>query len=173
MSKILMVIAPQKFRDEEFLYPKEVFEKHDFTVKVASLEKEESVGVQGTKVMVDMKVEEVNIDDFVAVVFVGGEGILDYLEDPRLTGLARDFFFNQEKIVAAICAAPGILAYAGILKGKRATSYSGVRDILEKSGAIFMEKGVVVDGTVVTADGPASAKQFGETVVDEINKKLY
>jgi protease I len=68
-------------------------------------------------------------------------------------------------ILAAICAAPSILANAGLLKGKTATSFPDEGENLKAKGANFTGQGLEIDGRIITADGPAHAKQFGEAIV--------
>jgi 4-methyl-5(b-hydroxyethyl)-thiazole monophosphate biosynthesis len=72
--------------------------------------------------------------------------------------------FELGKIVAAICAAPSVLAKAGILKGKKATIYPGMESAL--TGAKHINERVVVDGKLVTSQGPGTALEFGITVVE-------
>ncbi len=68
--------------------------------------------------------------------------------------------------VAAICAAPMVLGGVGLLEGKRATCYPGFEQYLE--GATFVDEPVVVDGSTITANGPASSLMFAYTLVEHI-----
>jgi protease I len=76
-------------------------------------------------------------------------------------------------VLAAICWAPTILAKAGLLKGKKATVWVGpdaeyakdTSEVLGDFGAEYVGKGCVVDGKVVTADGPATAKEMAQEIV--------
>jgi len=83
--------------------------------------------------------------------------------------LARDF--NQEnKLVSAICIAPVLLAKSKLLENKRATVWSSPLDksaikILKENGSIYVDQPVVVDGKIITANGPEAAKDFGEAIV--------
>ena len=75
--------------------------------------------------------------------------------------------FRAEKIVSAICISPVVLARAGILKGKKATVFpdsEGIRE-LKKAGAIYIQKSVVVDGKVVTGDGPDAASRSAQEII--------
>ena len=69
------------------------------------------------------------------------------------------------KLVASICSAGGILANAGILKGRKATVFPAEIALIKSKGAVYTDTGVVVDGNLVTADGPEHAKIFGEAIV--------
>jgi len=166
-KKILLFIAQHNFRDEEYFHPKEVFVREGAEVKTMSFQPGKCFGSEGGQAEADYGLEDKMEERlFDALVFVGGSGMADYLNDPRLTGLARDFYYaGHNKVLAAICISPAILANAGLLNGKKATSWSGVREILEKKGAFFQEKDVVVDGNIITANGPLAASHFGEEII--------
>ena len=166
-DKILMVIAPKDFRDPEYNEPRKVFEEAGAEVKVASIQGGVAIGAEGTEVNIGLTVGEVRVEDFDAVVFVGGPGMAQIIGDETLQILASEFFAAW-KITSAICVAPAILAQAGVLKGKKATAWSGVQDVLENGGASFSPQPVVVDGKIITADGPAAAREFGEEIIEAL-----
>jgi protease I len=160
-----MVIAQNGFRDEEFFEPRDVLIKSGIEVRVASEEVGMARGKLGGMVMPDLTVGEVGVDDFAAVIFVGGPGTVVYLDDPAAHKLAKDFF-AAGKIVAAICMAPSILANAGLLNGKKATAFPNEKANLVTRGAKFTGAAVEVDGKIITACGPEAAKEFGEKIVE-------
>jgi len=162
--KLLMVIAQERFRDEEFFEPKQIFEKKNFLITVASQKKGVAVSKLGVKVNVDNSLHDVVVSQYDAVVFVGGRGAHVYFDDPVAHAVANSFV-QQKKIVGAICAAPSILANAGLLKGKKATCTPDQKENLKANGAKVLEQDVVVDGKFITADGPKAATKFGETIV--------
>ena len=165
-----MVIAPEQFRDEEYAEPREVFEKSGIEVVVVSTRLGKAVGKLGLEVPVDKRLSDVHADDYDAVIFVGGTGSRIYFDDPEAHRLVREAE-TSERIIGAICAAPGTLAKTGLLKGKRATSFSGESELLKQGGAIFTGSSVEVDGRVITSDGPRSAKAFGEKIVEMLKTK--
>jgi protease I len=112
----------------------------------------------------DMLLKEVNIQDFDAIIFIGGAGAAEYFDDPVAHKLAKDAYASG-KIVAAICVAPVILARAGLLQGKKATAWESEGDQLRSLGADYTGKPVEVDGKIITAAGPFAAKDFGEAIV--------
>lgn len=164
-KKILMVIAPIDFRDAEYNEPLKVFLANGAEVKTASIQSGTSIGAEGTKVNIDLTVSQVAVEDFDVVVFIGGPGMAQITDDESLQILARKFY-QPGKLTAAICVAPAILAKAGILKGKNATAWLGAQNDLENGGATFLQQSVVVDGKIITADGPTSATQFGEKIIE-------
>lgn len=164
MATVLMVVAPKDFRDEELVEPREVLELHGYDVEIASEKVETAKGKLGEEVDVDTDLHDVDSADLIALVFVGGSGSKKYFTNAKALLLAKEAA-EQGKVVAAICIAPSILANAGVLKGKRATSYPSERANLEAKGATFVEQNVVTDGNVITACGPEAARAFGEAIV--------
>ena len=167
-----MIIAYRNFQDREYSVTKEALENGGMEVKIASNQKGTAAGVFGLKAVVDLPVTEVSPADFNAVVFIGGGGASDYLDNEISYNLIKETV-RQNKILAAICISPVILAKAGVLKNKKATVWWNPLDkepikILEENGAEFIDKNVVSDGKIITANGPAAAKEFGEKIIEMI-----
>ncbi|ACX72635.1 intracellular protease, PfpI family [Methanocaldococcus vulcanius M7] len=169
-KKVLMVIAPKDFRDEELFEPMAVFEANGLKVDVVSTKKGTCIGMLGNKITVNKTINEVNPNEYVAIVIPGGIGSKEYLwNNTELLSLVKKFY-EDHKVVAAICLSPVVLARAGILKGKKATVFPDPEAIeeLKKYGAIYEDKGVVVDGNIITAQSPNYARVFGLEVLKVI-----
>ncbi|MEK6742007.1 MAG: DJ-1/PfpI family protein [Nitrospirota bacterium] len=167
---ILMIIAKNKFRDEEYLEPRKALEDAGAVITVASSSLNMSEGMLGLKVKPDVLIGNVKEEDFDGIVFVGGGGAKEYFDSPVAHALAKAFF-EHGKLTSAICIAPATLANAGVLKGKKATAFPSSVAILKSQGAVVTSKPVVVDGTVVTATGPEAAKQFGQELIRVLGGK--
>ena len=172
MAKIAIIIAFRNFRDEEYFIPKDIFLNSGFEVITASSQKGTAIGGSGGEAEIDKTFDELDISQFDAVVFVGGSGAYKYIEDEKVLETAR-LVAEQGKLLAAICIAPAILAKAGVLQGKKATIWSSVMDrkpvrILEEGGAEYLAKSVVCDGNIITANGPAAAQEFAQTIVQKL-----
>jgi len=165
----VMIIAPKNFRDEELLNTKEVLEKHGVDVIVASKGVSKATGSLGSTVDVDKDITNVKVNDYDAVIFVGGAGTNVYFNDETALGIARDSY-ELGKITAAICIAPVILANAGVLDGKKATVFSSGKDDIMANGADYTGEQVTQDGKVITGNGPAAARSFGELIAKELSK---
>ncbi len=168
MAKVLFVIAKKDFRDIEYFAPKTILESAGHSVKTASNGKagEIAVGADGGEAKIDIDIADVNAENFDAVVFVGGPGALENLDNEQSYRLAREIS-AERKLLAAICVAPVILAKAGVLKNRKATAWTSVSDksaveILKSNKAEFVDEDVVGDGNIITANGPKSAEKFGE-----------
>jgi 4-methyl-5(b-hydroxyethyl)-thiazole monophosphate biosynthesis len=128
-------------------------------VVIAGLQAGAIEGGHGIKVVPDTTIEEIEVEKFDAVILPGGyPGYVNLGNDRRvLDALKRAF--EMGILVAAICGAPSVLAKAGILKGKKATIYPGMET--ELTGAEIVNERVVVDGKIVTSQGPGTAVEFG------------
>jgi len=167
-KKVLMVIARNKFRDEEYLEPRKVLEAAGAVVTVASSSLNSAEGMLGLNVKPDILIGDAKEQDYDGIVFVGGGGAAEYFESPVAHRLAREFF-EHGKLTSAICIAPATLANAGLLKGRRATAFPSSEKALNAHGAIVIKDDVVTDGKIVTAVGPSAAKRFGEKLVDVLS----
>jgi len=172
-KKVLLVIAPKDFRDEELLDTRRVLESAGAVVTVASRTTAESRGMFGARAKPDLALDRTRATDYDAVVFVGGSGSKTYFDDPSAHALAREAA-GAGRLVGAICIAPSILARAGLLRGRKATVWddrgpSGpFAGNLRAGGATFTGEEVVRDGRFVTANGPKAAEKFGRMLVESL-----
>jgi len=162
-KKVLMIVAPTNFRDEEFLKPKEILGDAGASVTIASKGVKVARGMLGASVGVDLDLSKVDVKTYDAVVFVGGTGAEVYFNDSTALKIAKDAY-DQGKVVAAICIAPSILANAGVLDGKSATAFPSEASNLEEKGARYTGDSVTVDGKIITGKGPEAASQFGNEI---------
>jgi protease I len=166
MAKVLMVIAAQGYQDIEYEDPKNVLIKAGHTVTTTSTSKK-AYGGLGGQTEVDLLLDNVNEENFDAIVFVGGPGSHTYFTNITALNLSKKFF-EKGKLTCAICAGPGTLANAGILKDKKATCWDGVSPILTEKGANYTGNSVEKDGNIITANGPGAAKKFGELIAKNL-----
>lgn len=159
-----MVVANNGFRDEEALDPKKILEEAGHEVVISALSSGKAEGVEGAVLDVQVVVDDINVDDYDAVAFIGGADMVSKVNNPSHTGLAKKFF-EAGKLTTAICVAPAILANAGIIEGKNVTSWAGVEDDLKDAGGNFIGGPVVRDELLITATGPSAAAEFGETIL--------
>jgi protease I len=169
-KKILMIIASQNFRDEELLIPKKLFEKEGYSVVIAGTSLKPAKGMLGAVVTPQILIDQVKVDEYDAIVFVGGVGAKEYFGNPLAHKIAKEAV-SKNKILAAICIAPRILAEAGVLKGKKATVWVSEEKILEEKGAHYTGKPVEVDGNIVTGSGPQAAEEFAKIIIKLLKAK--
>ncbi len=174
-KRIAIIVAFRDFRDEEYFETKEVLQEAGAEIVTVSDSIGKAIGKFGGEVEVDLSLRDLEVENFDAIVFIGGPGALAHLDNELSYEIAKSAF-AQDKVVGAICVSPVILAKAGILKGKKATVWSSITErstlkILEKSGAHYLPQAVVVDGKIVTANGPSAAKEFGLQIVELLKEK--
>ena len=163
MAKILMVVAPERFRDEELFLPKEDFEKSGHKTFIASTRIGICTGSRGGNIVADSLLKDIDSEDYDAVVFVGGGGSKIFFNDSDALNIVKEMN-DKGRIVSAICLAPVILANAGVLKGKNATVSGQEAKTIENKGAKYTGPGVTVDGNIVTGNAPKSSKLFGQKI---------
>ena len=174
-KRIAMLIAFKDFKDEEYFVTKDVLANAGGQITTFSDTVGTATGDDGGEAPIDELLNRLVIDDYDAIVFVGGAGMARKIEDPDLQKIARQTI-QAGKVLAAICCAPAILARAGVLKDKKATVWAGILDrslikILKAEGADYQNQPVVIDDNIVTANGPDSAQEFGEAIIDAIRLK--
>ena len=170
--RVALIIAFRGFQDQEYADTKDSLEKNHIEVVIASSSIGEAEGKYGERVKIEKTIEEINVNDFEAIVFIGGPGAQEYVDNKTVHKIAQEAV-KEEKILAAICIAPEILAKAGVLIDKKATVWSSSIDlepiqILEENKAIYSEEDVVIDGKIITANGPMAAKKFGEKIAEAV-----
>ncbi len=168
-KKVLLIIPSKDFRDEEFNVPYNFFASKDIDVLVASNEIGRAKGMNGTNVEVMVSIDELEPNEFDAVILVGGKGAKVFWKDKKLHRFLKNIKKNK-KIIAASYKSPITLAYAGLLKNKRATVWIEDKDILDELGAYFTGASIEVDGNIITTDGPHSTKMFAKEVYKMLNK---
>ena len=168
MKKILILIAPERFRDEEYFIPLDLLSEAGFRVVTTSTVLE-PVSKLGQKAKAGILLEEVRSDDYEALVISGGSGAAVYQQDKKVHALAKSFL-AENKLLAAICISPTILVYAGLLTGKNATVHPNYQDVLKEAGVKYTDDPVTIDGNIITGRDPDSANEFAEAIIDYLNK---
>jgi len=169
-SKVLMIIAPEQWRDEELLEPKRIFQEQGAQVLVACRQLESAKGMLGARCSPDILIKEVHASEYDAFVVVGGLGSPAHLwEDAQLHRILQQAQ-KENKVLGAICLSGAVLARAGLLQNKNATVWACPESLeaLERGKAKYKKDHVVQDGRVITADGPEVAGQFAMLIVKEL-----
>jgi protease I len=165
--KALIFLIPEGFRDEEFSVPKDRLKAAGVSVTVAGLQFGKARGVLGMTATPDILLDEVNVDDYDAFILPGGGGSARHLfNNLKVHSIIKEAY-SKGKVVAAICLSGAVLANAGILGGKNATVFSTPQTlkIFRDAGVKYSDKHVVVDGRIVTADGPEAAEAFADAIL--------
>jgi 4-methyl-5(b-hydroxyethyl)-thiazole monophosphate biosynthesis len=123
---------------------------------------------RGTLLVPDCTLDVAMKESFDMVVLPGGmPGMTNLKDDARIIPLLQKMA-KDGKYICAICAAPAVLAEAGLLKGKTATSYPGFVDRMNLPGTTFSNDPVVKDGRVITSRGPGTAMDFSLELIETL-----
>jgi protease I len=169
-NSILYFLPARYFNEEEFFITKNLLEKNNFKSFTASDARDMCEGTAGKKFKPDLRLENINANNFAGIVLIGGYGAKDYMNNSRLHKILNDFN-KSNKIIAAICIAPIILAAGGLLNGKSATCFPEVKQDLIKPDINYKDLPVVVAKNIITANGPKASFEFAESILVLLNKQ--
>lgn len=165
MASVLIPLA-QGCEELEAVTVIDLLRRAGITVVTAGLDGRPVTASRGTVLVPDTTLDAALDRAYDMVVLPGGQPGADHLDgDERIRGLLQEMA-GAGKYTAAICAAPKVLARAGLLAGKRATSYPGVLQAGSVPGMEFTEQAVVTDGTVITSRGPGTAMDFALQLIE-------
>lgn len=158
------VLLAEGFEEIEFSTIVDILRRAGMDVVIAGLKEGEIAGSHGIRMIPDVPLDRIETSDLDAVVLPGGfPGFMNLSQDERVIKLVKEMH-DEQKYVAAICGAPFVLSQAGILEGKRATIHPGVKEML--TGAHYIDDRVVIDGKIVTSQGPGTAMEFSLKLVE-------
>ena len=165
MKRVLIPLAPG-FEEIEAITVIDILRRAGVTVTVAGTQPGPIVAARQTKHLPDCTLAEVRAEDFDMLVLPGGlPGTMHLRQDPRIRQIIQTML-ARHCLVAAICAAPTVLADAGALTGRVATSHPSVRaELAEKAGRLSDER-VVVDGPIITSQSAGTAMEFAFKLVE-------
>ncbi|UVO51905.1 type 1 glutamine amidotransferase [Sphingomonas sp. SUN019] len=172
-ARILM-LATDGFEDSELFDPRQALLDAGATVTLASIKTDPIQGVKDAArtITPDLTLDQVDTDDFDALVLPGGVGNPDKLRiEERAVEIVAEFM-EDEKIVAAICHAPWLLVEADVVDGRRVTSWPSVRTDLENAGAEVVDEAVVVDGNLITSRKPDDITAFNQAIINALTEEL-
>lgn len=170
---ILFIVAENGFRDEEYFEPKQILEDADFVCEVASTNDIYAKGKLGAIIMPTVSLDLIDLDDYIAIILVGGPGALEMGEDIRVESIIREAF-SKNKLICAICIAPKILAKYGLLKDRTVTCWNCETE-LKNFDLNYVNQSVVIDESkepvIITANNADDAIDFGHEILSYLTKK--
>lgn len=165
MAHVLVPLA-QGCEELEAVTVIDLLRRAGITVDTAGLDGQPVRASRGTVLVPDITLDEALGRDYDMIVLPGGLPGADYLkDDARVIELVRRMA-GQGRYTAAICAAPRVLARAGLLDGRRATSFPGALDVASIPGIEYTDCPVERDGTIITSRGPGTAMDFALELIE-------
>ncbi len=165
MALVLVPLA-KGFEDLEAITITDLMRRAQIDVVTAGLTPGPITGSRGTIVVPDMSLDEALHQSYDMVVLPGGQPGATHLEkDERIQSLVKRMAADN-KVTAAVCAAPKVLAVAGLLEGKRATGFPGTLSADQFPGIDISTDAVVTDGNIVTSRGPGTVMDFTLALIE-------
>ena len=164
------LVATNGFEDSELTKPLEALREHGADVTIIAPESGTITGKQGTEIEVDSSIVDVDAAEFDALLLPGGVQNPDLLRvDESVVDFVREFF-EGGKPVAAICHAPWLLIEAGVVSGRKLTSWPSLKTDLKNAGATWVDEEVVVDQGLVTSRKPDDLPAFCDKMLEEFGE---
>jgi protease I len=173
-GKKVAILATDGFEQSELTEPKRRLEEAGAKVDVIAPKTGKIRGWKftdwGEEVKVDKGLDKASIEDYDALVLPGGVINPDKLRiEPKAVDLVRKFYATG-KPLAAICHGPWLLIEAGVIRGRRATSYKSIRTDMRNAGAEWVDEPVVVDQGLITSRQPDDLEAFSKKIIEEIRE---
>lgn len=170
-GKRVAFLATDMVEQVELTEPWKAVEQAGGTPELISLEEGEIQGFnhydKADTFKVDKTVEEASADDYDALVIPGGVGNPDTMRgDENAVQFVRDFF-EQGKPVGVICHGPWMLVEAGVVRGRKVTSWPTLQTDIRNAGGEWVDEEVVVDNGLVTSRKPDDLPAFNDKIVEE------
>lgn len=170
----ILIMATNGFEQSELFVPLEKLKDAGATVHVATPDGDAIKGWDqddwGKSVDADLKISDVKVDDYIALVLPGGQINPDILRTDKGAVETIRTFVTGGKIVAAICHAPWLLIEADVVKGREMTSYHSIRTDLKNAGANVVDKEVAIDNGIITSRNPDDLETFCSKIIEEVRE---
>lgn len=167
MPRVLIPLA-QGCEELEAVTIIDLLRRAEIEVIVAGLNTDPVKASRGTVLIPEIDLEKVKNETFDMIVLPGGLPGTDNLrDDERIIDILKRHA-SENKTIAAICAAPKVLAHAGLLKGRRATCYPGALNELDLTEINLSDDPIVIDGEIITSRGPGTAMDFALVLIESL-----
>lgn len=167
-GKRVAILAENNYEDRELWCPYYRLQEEGALVHLLGTGAESFISKHGQEVTVDFNVGDVSPEDYVGVVIPGGYAPDAMRRHQPLLEFVRAVF-EQGRIVAYICHAGWVAASAGLVEGRRVTSFASIRDDLINAGAEWVDEAVVRDGNLISSRVPSDLPVFNRTLVDSLS----
>lgn len=166
--KKAVIIVGKGFEDSEFIYPYYRLQEENIKVEVAVAGDETAKGKLGQEAVPTIKCSDLKVDDFDIVVIPGGHEGPDRVRQIKEVLEFVKQMNNQNKLIATICHGSWVTISAGIMKGRKATCYKGMKDDLINSGCEYLDKDVVIDGNFISSPHFRNNHQWMKALIGQL-----
>jgi protease I len=166
-----LIISGDLFEDTELLVPWYRLLEENIGVDIGSIRTGTITGKHGYKVAVHFSLDEIDPSSYDLLILPGGKAPASLRKNETLLGIVRHFF-EENKVVAAICHGPQILVSAGVLTGRKVTCYVSVADELKSAGADYRDEEVVVDQNLISSRVPGDLPYFMREIMKKCRESV-
>jgi protease I len=175
-NKRVAILATEGFEQVELTEPRKALDEAGAQTHVIGLTRDDIKGWKftdwGDSIPVDKTIDSAEIHDYDLLLLPGGVQNPDKLRmNEDAVRFVREFFATG-KPVAAICHAPWTLIEAGVVRGKRMTSWPSLKTDLTNAGAHWVNEQVVIDGNLITSRKPDDIPAFNQRIAEQLAGKL-
>jgi intracellular protease, PfpI family len=170
MKKKILILLENGVEDSEFIYPYYRFQEEGYKVDIAATKgRQQYTGEHGVTFTSDLSVDEVDVNDYDAVIVPGGKAP----DRMRLNDVFAEIISDANQkgmVIAAVCHGPQLLISADVVRGRTMTSWPSVRVDLKNAGATVVDQSSVTDGNIVTSRWPADLPDFCAATINLLHK---
>lgn len=166
--KIAVIIVGKGFEDSEFTYPYYRLQEENIKVEIAVAGDKTVKGKMGQEAVPTIKCSDLKADNFDIVVIPGGHEGPDRVRQVKEVLEFIKEMDNQKKLIATICHGSWVTISAGIMRGKKATCYKGMKDDLINSGCEYLDEDVVIDGNFISSPHFRNNHQWMKALIGQI-----
>ncbi|BBM38896.1 DJ-1 family protein [Leptotrichia hofstadii] len=169
-KKKVAVFLANGFEEIEAVTPIDLLQRAGITVDTVSITKDNLVeSARRMKILADKIIDEIDFSEYDMLILPGGPGVGNYFNSQTLLDNVLKFSKdNENKKIAAICAAPTVLSSLGILEGKNAVCFPACENELVKGKAVLGKDRAVTDGNVITSRSAGTALDFAFEIISEL-----
>lgn len=168
MNKTICILLADGFEETEAILPADIFKRLNLDVILAGINDTNICGAHGICLTTQTTINDITPNNFDVLMLPGGlPGTINLRDSQAVISLIKQSF-EQNKICAAICAAPIVLQEAGIANNKRITGYPECEQLATKPNFKFTGADIEIDGNIITAKGMGKATEFAFAIADAI-----
>lgn len=171
-QKILMFVD-NEYEDLELQYPKyRMLEAGAKVIVAGPKAKEKYTGKHGYPCQADISLDQVNVNDFDALIIPGGYAPDKLRRIPKVLEITKQFH-EQEKLIAFICHAGWIPISAKVIKGVKCTSFMAIKDDMINAGVKWVDEPVVIDGHFISSRSPEDLPMFCPAIIEYLSQESH